>query len=381
MKKRIFGKHLDFYEAIATLVGTTIGAGIMGIPYVVMKAGIIAGLIDLLVLSFVVLMINLYVGEVCLRTKKTHQLAGFAEHYLGKKGKFTMAIISLLGIVGALVAYIIGMGQVTEVIFGGNAFTNSLIFFVVGATLIYFDLKAIEKAELYLNVFVVLILFIIIGVCFFNFDSLNIVSKEINVANLFVPYGVILFAMVGASAIPAMEKEMEFEKEKMKKAIIIGTFIPFIVYILFMIAVMGVTGLLTTEIATIGLGEKIGQSMILLGNLLPFFTMSTSFFILGLALKWMFHYDFKIKNFWAWILTCSIPLALFLAGANSFIGVIGITGAVAGGLEGIMIMLIAKKSKEHGDEEPLYNIGLSWIFVGAVIMLFVLGIISQFVKL
>lgn len=380
MRKKIFGRHLDFYEAIATLVGTTIGAGIMGIPYVIMKAGIIAGLIDLLVLGFVVMMINLYVGEVCLRTKKTHQLAGFAEHYLGKKGKFAMAVISLLGIVGALVAYIIGMGQITEVLFGGNTFTNSLIFFIIGATLIYFDLKAIEKAELYLNIFVILILSIIIGVCFFNFNPLNLTYNEINMTTLFVPYGVILFALVGASAIPAMEKELEFGKEKLKKAVIIGTIIPFVIYALFMISVIGVTGIATTEIATIGLGEKIGQSMILLGNLLPFFTMSTSFFILGLALKWMFHYDFKIKNFWAWILTCSIPLALFLAGANSFIQVIGITGAVAGGLEGIMIMLIAKRAKELGDEEPLYNIGLSWLFVIAIVLLFVLGIISQFVK-
>ena len=35
---------LDFWEAVATVVGTIIGAGIFGIPYVVAKAGFLTGI-------------------------------------------------------------------------------------------------------------------------------------------------------------------------------------------------------------------------------------------------------------------------------------------------------------------------------------------------
>lgn len=374
-------RGLAFYEAIATLVGTTIGAGIMGIPYVVAKAGILAGIIDVLVLGFVVLMINLYVGEVCLRTKKTHQLAGFAEIYLGKRGKALMTIVSFFSIIGALVAYIIGMGEVLHAVFGGDIFVNSVLFFIVGAALVYFDLSAVKKAELYLNIFVLLIIGAIIAVCFLNFHPSNLPVKELSLMNIFVPYGVILFAFVGASAIPEMEMELKNNKKKLKKAIIIGTIIPFVVYSLFMISVLSVTGIGTTEIATIGLGQKLGEFMILLGNLLPIFTMSTSFFILGLALKWMFHYDYGMHNLLAWFLTCFIPLGLFVAGARSFISVIGLTGAVAGGLEGILIVLIARAAKKKGKVKPNYKIGLGWIFSIIMIVLFTLGIIFQFVKL
>jgi amino acid permease len=372
-----------FYEAVATLIGTTIGAGIMGIPYVVAKAGIVAGIIDVVLIGFVVLMINLYTGEIALRTKKTHQLAGFAELYLGKKWKIIMAITAFISIIGALTAYLIGLGQVLQAVFGGNAIVNSLLFFVVGAALIYFDLYAVKKAELYLNAFVILIIGLIIAVCFFNFNPANIAFKPLNLANIFIPYGVILFAFVGASAIPEMEVEIKQNKKLLKKAIIVGTLIPFAVYLLFMIAVLGVTGLQTTEIATIGLGQKLGELMVILGNLMPIFTMATSFFILGLALKWMFHYDYKMPNFFSWALTCFIPLALFIAGARSFIQVIGITGAVAGGLEGIMIVLIAKNAKKRKGKEfkkPEYQIGLSWIFAIIIILLFTAGILYQFVK-
>ena len=367
-----------FYYSIATLVGTIIGAGIFGIPYVVSKAGFLAGLINLIVLGFVVLMINLYTGEICLRTKKTHQLAGFAEIYLGKTGKMIMAFASVFGIIGALIAYLIGEGELLSAIFGGSPFFFSILFFVICSTLIYFDLKAIKKSEFFLGIFMLALVLTICAVSLFHVDLKNL--SNFSLAQVFLPYGVILFAFVGASAIPEMEVIEQNEKKKLKKAILIGTLIPFLVYLLFMIAVVGVTGLQTTEVATIGLGKALGNYMVIFGNLFGVFSMSTSFLLLGLALKWMLHYDYKIPKALAWLITISIPLALFLIGVKSFIGVIGITGAVAGGIEGILIVLIAKKAKEKSEVEPAYTIGLSWIFAFILIILFTLGIIYQFIK-
>lgn len=59
-----------------------IGAGILGIPYVVAKAGFLTGLLDLIIIGLAVLVLNLYVGEIMLRTKEDHQLTGYAEKYL-----------------------------------------------------------------------------------------------------------------------------------------------------------------------------------------------------------------------------------------------------------------------------------------------------------
>ena len=35
----------EFFEAIALLMGTVIGAGVLGIPYIVYKAGFLTGLL------------------------------------------------------------------------------------------------------------------------------------------------------------------------------------------------------------------------------------------------------------------------------------------------------------------------------------------------
>ena len=84
-------------EAIATLVGFTIGAGILGIPYVIAKAGFVTGIINILIIGILVLFLNLYSGEIVLRTKGDHQLTGYASIYLGKTGKFLMAISIIFG--------------------------------------------------------------------------------------------------------------------------------------------------------------------------------------------------------------------------------------------------------------------------------------------
>lgn len=79
-----------FIPALATMVGTIIGAGFLGIPYVTGKSGFIPGAIWLIVLSLFMLLVNLYLGEVILRTKTTHQLTGYAKIYAGKFGKGLM---------------------------------------------------------------------------------------------------------------------------------------------------------------------------------------------------------------------------------------------------------------------------------------------------
>ena len=104
-------KRKHFLEAIATLTGMVIGAGILGIPYVIAKSGFLTGLIDLVIIGLAILVLNLYVGEIVLRTKEKHQLTGYAKKYLGKWGKRLMMFSMVFGLYGALIAYTIKEGE------------------------------------------------------------------------------------------------------------------------------------------------------------------------------------------------------------------------------------------------------------------------------
>ena len=367
------------FGAIAILVGCIIGAGILGIPYVVAKAGFITGLIDIVLIGIVMIIMHLYLGEVVLRTKGRHQLVGYAEKYLGKTGKNLMWFAMVFVTYGALLAYTIKEGDFVNALFntyfGGSPFTYSLIFLGLMAFLVYFELNVLEKSE-------VLMVFILLGVisliCFFALPHVNINNlNSFNPGSFFLPYGVILFAFLGAVSIPEMKEELKENKAYMKKAIIIGCSIPLVVYIIFAFIVVGVTGINTTDGAILGLGNAIGYEMLVFGTLFGIITMMSSFLILAFSLKEMFEYDYKIDKFSSWFLTCSVPLVIFMLGVKSFVKTIGVAGSVSGGLMGILIVLMYIKAKKLGERKPEYSIKKSNIISWILILLFVFGIIYE----
>src|SRR3990167_1848687 len=88
--KGFFARH-RLWIAITSLIGTIIGAGILGLPYVISQVGLFYGAILIVLLGLAFLGINLFLGEIVLRTNGKHQLTGYAEKYLGPKGKKIMA--------------------------------------------------------------------------------------------------------------------------------------------------------------------------------------------------------------------------------------------------------------------------------------------------
>lgn len=366
-------KKFLLWEAIATLVGTIIGAGILGIPYVIAKAGFWTGIFDIVLLGIVVLLIYLYLGEIVLRTKGFHQLPGYAEKYLGGIGKKLMVFSMVFGNYGALIAYIIGVGLSLAAIFGGDPLSYSLVFFVLVAAIIYKGLKAVGESELFMLPFVVLFIILVSVLSLGHIDISNYITFDLT--KILIPYGVILFAFLGAAAIPELEQELVKNRKLLKKAIIIGVLIPIFSYLIFAIAVVGVSGVNTSEVATIGLGEIMGSYMVVIGNVLAIITMTTSFLALGLALKQTYNYDYGLNQKLSWGLTVFVPLLIALSGLTTFIEVIGISGVVAGGIEGVLIILMAIKAKKMGDRKPEYSVKINWLIAALLIGLFVIGVV------
>ncbi|MEM2772241.1 MAG: aromatic amino acid transport family protein, partial [Candidatus Pacearchaeota archaeon] len=70
-------KKKGLIDAIATVTGTTIGAGIFGLPYVFVKAGFLVGIINMIIIFFAILIINLYTARITLITKKPLELTSY----------------------------------------------------------------------------------------------------------------------------------------------------------------------------------------------------------------------------------------------------------------------------------------------------------------
>ena len=367
-------KTKQFFAGLAILIGTAIGAGVLGIPYVVVKIGFLAGLIYILFLGLIIILVNLYLGEIILRTKGKHQLSGYAEKYLGKKGKLFMNFAFIFGIYSAIVAYTFGIGESFSFLFFKDASQSilmGLVFAIFMSILIWGGLKQLKRFEKW-GVEVILILLGLIIFLFIkkiSFD--NLIGFYPNY--LFLPFGVILFALLSFSSIPEINFVLKNDKKQMKKILFFGTLISITFYVLFAFVVVGFKGIETPEIATFALGPI----FVVLG----IFAMFTSYLALGNALKDHFKYDSNYKKTKAWFLTAIIPIFIFLFVKIfkyfSFTKILSIGGVVSGGLTAVLILLMIRKSKEKGNRKPEYSIPVSWFVIGLLTLIFILGVLRE----
>ena len=363
-----------FWATAFTLTGTVVGAGILGLPYIFSQSGFLIGLFWLIFLGLVLTLVKLYLGEITLRTKGNHHLTGYAERYLGKWGKRFMFFAMIFGIYSALIAYLIGEGQSLSQIFTGTqnyAILFALGFWIIMTALLREGLKGLKKIETW-GVIAIILLIITIFILFLPKISLSNLTY-IEPSKFLLPFGVVLFALLGTSSIPELRREIKGQEKNLKKAIIIGSVLPIVLYIIFSFTFIGVLGKDVSEIATLSFGNII--------NILGIFTMLTSYFVLSFALKDMFKFDYNLSKNKTFLFTSLTPLVIYflitIFNALGFVSVLSIGGVVAGGLAGIIIVLMNQKAKSKGNRKPEYQININKLIIVIISLIFIFGLISE----
>ncbi len=195
----------------------------------------------------------------------------------------------------------------------------------------------------------------------------------------FVPFGVTLFALTGFASIPELKRELSVNKgEKLlKRAIVIGILIPAIIYAMFAFVFVGVLGKNVADVATISLTGVLGEILIFLG----IFTMLTSYVVLAFALRDSFIFDLKKKK-WEFVFVSLVPLIIYILitvfNIAGFVKVLGIGGTISGGLTGVLVFLMELKAKKIKGRNPEYSVYISKLIAWTLSIIFVLGVIVEF---
>lgn len=370
-----------FLMAVAVLTGSVIGVGIFAIPFAFAKAGNLAGLLFLFGLTFVTVVLNLAYGEIILRTNRLHQIIGYAGIYLGRGAKKVAFFTFVLAAYAALLAYVIVGGEFLANLFSFQFSVSpeslSFIFWFVAALFIAGGLKTISLVDLSM-------LFLYLGATFliliwsgghWHLSNFSLWHS----AYWFLPYGILLFALTGSSV--ALQREvLEGRENQFKKAIVWGTLIPAAIYLIFALAVVAVSGESTSPEAFSGLLPFLGAKAIWAGSLFGLLAIFTSFINLGGVLRESFQYDFRLNRRVSWWLALLPPWLMFMLGVKNFIEVINLAGAVAIGLQTIILIFIYGKVKKVGHRIPEYSLNLPKAFWYGLIALSVFGIGYTLVK-
>ncbi len=343
---KVFKPVITPWEGLAILIGTQVGAGILGLPYAASRVGMVPALFILLGVMLLLMSTALIILKLSAEMRGA-QMSTMAQKLLGNAGGWIMYLSILIMGFGAMLAYIAGMGSVFSSLLGVNETIGAVIFWLLASAVIYLGLEASGKTELIMS-FLMLVLFIGITASLFPYAKPeNAMYAELG--GILSMTGVAIFALGCHTIIPDIYRGIG-DYKKTRNVVILAFLIPTIIYAIFMISFLLVFGRNTPQIATQGLEILYGRPGKIVGNIIPLLAITTSYIGIGLAQQSNSKEFLKLKKSIAWSLTTIPPLVVYLAGIKNFADVLAFAGDTGDMMAFIIlpvIMLAIKKYRER----------------------------------
>ena len=336
------------------LAGTIIGAGIFALPFVFEKAGIITGLFYLGIFSVGFVFIHLMYADLILKTERgenLHRFPGYAKIYLGNWGFWLAILTTIIGMLFVLTVYLILSVSFLNLIKPINLaipdVSKLLIFWLFGSAAIFLGIRRIAFSEFLITGGIIVIILIIFGYGVGHFGKI-ISVPAFNLQNIFLPYGAVLFALVGRVAIPAVVSYFQKIKQplvEIKKPIILGTLLPSLIYLLFVLGILGLSRVVSED-AVSGLTGQVPQGVLTLVGIFGLISLWSSYIVIGLDIKNALKYDLKFPKILAGLTVIILPALLYFWGFQNFLTLVSLIGGIFIALEGVFIALMWLKARK-----------------------------------
>lgn len=362
-------KRLSFWEGVALIVGTTIGAGILSMAYASRKAGYLPLLFWLLVVGAISTLSMLYVAECTLRSRGHHQLSGLAQRYLGKLGAWLIFCAVVINTLGALTAYMDGSGRIISQLLGIPPLVGCLLFFIPALLILWLGLKALGRAEKVIAFGMTLLILTLVVASLLNHASQ---ATRLLAGNWFymVPvFNIVVFSFQAQYIVPELARGFTHQPRLLAPAIITGMGITFAILALMplsIIMLIGIKGI--SDVATLAWGNALGQWAFAIANIFALCAMLTSYWGLGGSCLTNVFDKFRLGNErQPWrramvLLAIGLPpLLLAQVGQVGFINGLYFAGVFSGFLFAALPIMMLRQARRYGDMSPCWQCG-PWLF-------------------
>ena len=164
----------------------------------------------------------------------------------------------------------------------------------------------------------------------------------------------------------------------MRPAIIAAMAFVAVLYVVFALVIVGVSGDGTSTEAFAGLYGFLGAPAIIIGSLLGVLTIATAYVMLGTALFEMFTIDYRQSSFLSWLLVLLPPVALYLSGFRNFIDILGLVGAVSVGMLAVLLLWAYLRARRMRLRTSELRLNVPTVLVWLLMLFFTIGIIYSF---
>jgi tyrosine-specific transport protein len=280
-------------KGLLLVAGTSIGGGMLALPVLTSAAGFWPALLIYLLCWIFMACTGLLFLEICLWSDGETNLVSMAEQTLGFFGKGAAWILYLFLFYCLTLAYVVGCGNMVADLFNGaiSDWVGSLLFVACFAPIVYVGARLVGRINLILMVALIFSFFLFVAVGFRDVDPALLVRRNWWLILAAMPIAFTSFAYQGI--VPTLVSYMHKDPRKTRLAIILGSAVPLLVYIVWEWLILGIVPYKGPN----GLQEalKQGQSAVhplkevlqnptvyLVGQAFAFFAMVTSF--LGVTL-------------------------------------------------------------------------------------------------
>ncbi len=386
--------------SILLIVGTSIGAGILGLPIAAAQLGFIGSIILLFVCWFVMISGAFLILEVNLWLPQNTNLISMAKTTMGPIGQIIAWLTYLLLLYSLLCAYIAGGSDLFRSLLMTAgihvpASLAAMIFTLLFGAVVYFGIRSVDHVNrgLMLMKFSAFFLLAILLMFFVSPDKLA--NGNLHYITSASAITVTTAAFGWATLIPSLRNYFNGDIKKLKTAIVIGSLIPLVCYIIWDAAIMGIIPLIgdnslisivnsanpTSDLVTI-LSTSVGKnSVTFVVKLFTSICVLTSFLGVALCLTDFFADGLKLEkkgigNLIVNGITFIPALAIAILLPNAFIKALGYAGIYSTVLLILLPACMAWAGRYHREITQDFVVPGGKIFLSGLII-FSLGLIVK----
>jgi len=270
--------------SVLLVVGTSIGAGMLGLPIATAQLGFATSLLLLFVCWAIMTVGALLLLEVNLWLPQNNNIITMAGKTIGPVGQIIGWISYLMLLYALLCAYIAGGSDLLNNLLASNGIVmarsvSSIVFTIIFGSIVYLGIRSVDYVNRGLMIVKFGALFLLILLLASSISLPNYSSGVISQITSSTAITVTVTSFGFATIVPSLRIYLGRDVVKLRKAILIGSIIPLICYILWDAVIMGVIPM-TGEHSLISIAQSKNSASDLVNTLTTLASShSTVFFV------------------------------------------------------------------------------------------------------
>lgn len=334
-------KRLTVWQAACIIAGYGVGSGVMTLPYLVDRAGLVPGLLILGVAFFFSYCMHLMLAEITLGSGKGSQIISVFRTYLfrGPRGNVFVGMLFMLTalvLITNLAAYVAGGAEIFEAA-GFPPLAATLLFYAIAAVIVLFGLKVLGVSEA-LSISVILGIVAVLAVASVLSWRNPLPWGVIGQPNeLLAFFGMAMFSFVAFFSVPQAVEGLGRDPVRVRRAVLLGLGINLLFSVVIVLCALG-SSARVTELGIIGWSEGIGLWAQVLGSAFTVLAMLTTYWSISLALSDIVQEQTGLHRRACWAIATLPSLILVLLNLGGFLAIMRTAGGLIAILMAVMVV-------------------------------------------